>query len=60
MENLNVPLFGTANKVYVIFRVFNLASRDVGMKIFADPFRLRGRSLEFEVGTWHAKVTCDV
>jgi len=57
MQNLAVPLFSTFNKVYVIFRVFNLASRDVGMKMFVDPLRLRGHGLEFEVGTWLAKVT---
>jgi hypothetical protein len=46
-----VPVFGSGvTKVYVILRVFNISmevSRDVGMKIFVDPTRLRGRALEF-------------
>jgi hypothetical protein len=58
---LSVPTSGSpVTKVYVILRVFNISmegSRDVGMKIFVDPTRLRGRGLEFEVGTWHARVT---
>jgi hypothetical protein len=57
----SVPASGSGvTKVYVILRVFNISmemSGDVGVKIFVDPTRLRGRGLEFEVGTWHARVT---
>ena len=61
MEDLDVDLairsFGNVNKIYVIFRVFNLTSTDVGMKMFVDPSRLNNQCLNFEPGTWFATVT---
>lgn len=59
MQRLNVPIFGAAsvNKIYIIFRVFNLLSpRDVDCRIFVDPFRFRGRYIDFEVYNWTGKV----
>jgi hypothetical protein len=60
MQDLTVPLSGNFRKVYVILRVFNVASRDIALKTFVDPYRLRGQCLNFEVGTWFAKVVGDV
>lgn len=56
MQNLALPSSGTISRVYVIFRVFNLSSRDVDMEIFVDPIRFRGSHLDFEVQTWVGKV----
>ncbi|OAL53028.1 hypothetical protein IQ07DRAFT_585016 [Pyrenochaeta sp. DS3sAY3a] len=43
-------------RVYVIMRVYELTSGSVGVKMFVDPLRLRGRYLEFEVQQWIGKV----
>ena len=57
MVSYGVPVFGgsRAEKVYVILRVFNLG-RNTDMKIFVDPYRLRGVHIDFEVGTYHCKI----
>ena len=38
--------------VYVIFRVYNLASDNIGLKIFVDPWWLRDDLLKFKSGSW--------
>lgn len=57
MVSCGVPIFGAnrIEKVYVILRVFNLG-RNTDMRIFVDPYRLRGMHIDFEVGTYHCKI----
>lgn len=43
-------------RVYVIMRVYELTSTNVGVKMFVDPLRLRGQYLDFEVQQWIGKV----
>ena len=44
-------------KVYVIFRVFNLLSENIEMRIFVDPWRLKDKTLKFVTDNW--KVTSE-
>ena len=44
------------SQVYVIFRVYNLMSPNVGFKIIVDPPRLVPIYLEFEAQQWIAKM----
>jgi hypothetical protein len=39
-------------KVYVLIRVFNLLGGNIGMRIFVDPYRLKGHILQFDTGPW--------
>ncbi|KAF2875580.1 hypothetical protein BDV95DRAFT_278391 [Massariosphaeria phaeospora] len=55
MQRLAVSVMNRPDRIYVILRVFNLASPDVDVKIFVDPLRLRGSVVDFEVGTWFGK-----
>ncbi|CAO2653065.1 Nn.00g024760.m01.CDS01 [Neocucurbitaria sp. VM-36] len=43
------------SQVYVIFRVYNLTSPNVGFKVFVDPTRLVGTYLDFEAQQWIAR-----
>ena len=38
--------------VYVIFRVYNLATGGIGMKIYVDPWWLKDGTLNFKSGSW--------
>ncbi|KAF2680362.1 hypothetical protein K458DRAFT_94472 [Lentithecium fluviatile CBS 122367] len=56
MESLELAFRTVIDKIYVLFRVYDVASRGRGVKIFVDPCRLRGSCIDFEVGTWHGCV----
>ncbi|KAF2463270.1 uncharacterized protein BDR25DRAFT_320119 [Lindgomyces ingoldianus] len=43
-------------KIYVLIRVFNLTSGDIGMKIFVDPWRFRGNILQFQHDKWEVNI----
>ncbi|KAF2020387.1 hypothetical protein BU24DRAFT_487023 [Aaosphaeria arxii CBS 175.79] len=43
------------SQVYVIFRVYNLTLRSIGMKTFVDPPRFQGTKLNFEAESWLVK-----
>lgn len=38
--------------IYIIFRVFNIGTDSVGMKVYVDPERMRRRHLVFTAETW--------
>ena len=53
MENIALgALEPHPSKVYVIMRVYDLMSPDVGLKIFVDPLRFRNTKLNFEAEQW--------
>jgi hypothetical protein len=52
MEAMAPGVFETPNKIYVIMRVFDLISPEVGMKIFVEPLRFKGSKLNFEADQW--------
>jgi hypothetical protein len=49
MDTMAPGMFQTPSKIYVIMRVFDLATPDIGMKIFVNPLRFKGSKLDFEV-----------
>jgi hypothetical protein len=52
MDTMAPGMFQTPSKIYVIMRVFDLATPDIGMKIFVNPLRFKGSKLDFEVDQW--------
>jgi hypothetical protein len=43
----------TSEKIYVLFRVFNLGKENINMKIYIDPeTHRRSNTLLFEAQTW--------
>jgi hypothetical protein len=52
MEAMALRVFQQPYKVYVIMRVFDLTTLNVGMKMFVDPIRFRGSKLDFEADQW--------
>jgi uncharacterized protein YeaO (DUF488 family) len=55
MEDMALGVFRPKNRIYVIMRVYDLATPDVGLKIFVDPLRFKGSKLEFEADKWFVK-----
>lgn len=53
MESMALGLLKPSNKVYVILRVYDLLTPNVGLKIFVDPLRFKGTQLEFETEQWY-------
>jgi hypothetical protein len=52
METMAPGVFEIPEKIYVIMRVFDLMTPDIGMKIFVDPLRFKGLKLDFEADQW--------
>ncbi|XP_014551211.1 hypothetical protein COCVIDRAFT_42474 [Bipolaris victoriae FI3] len=53
MENMALGIFEwNPSQVYVIMRVYDLISPDVGLKIYIDPLRFRNTKLKFEAEQW--------
>lgn len=42
----------TSDRVYLIFRVYNLGRESLGLKIYVDPEAHRGRTLAFAENSW--------
>ncbi|KAH7082057.1 hypothetical protein FB567DRAFT_581505 [Paraphoma chrysanthemicola] len=57
MESMAVHVFGQNKKVYVILRVHDMLTPEVGLKIFVDPLRFKGNRLEFETEQWYVNTT---
>jgi hypothetical protein len=57
MEAMALGAFQQPCKVYVIMRVFDLTTPNVGMKIFVDPIRFKGSKLDFEADQWFVTTT---
>jgi hypothetical protein len=55
MEDMAIYPVTQPKKVYVIMRVFDLMTREVGMKVFVDPWGLKGSKLDFEAEQWFVK-----
>jgi hypothetical protein len=55
MEDMALPVFQQPDKVYVIMRVYDIMSPNVGVKIFVDPLRLKGTRLVFEAEKWFVR-----
>ncbi|KAF1842835.1 uncharacterized protein K460DRAFT_367777 [Cucurbitaria berberidis CBS 394.84] len=55
MENMALIEDQRPNRVYVIVRIYNLTTTNIGFKIFIDPLRLEGIYLDFEVQQWIGK-----
>lgn len=49
---LQAPLIARPKTVYVIFRVYNLLSNNIGLAIFVDPWHLKDNVLEFVADPW--------
>lgn len=49
-ERIHQPI-----KIYVIFRVFNINSPNVGLKIYVEPLRFQGGLIDFEALGWGGK-----
>lgn len=45
-------LIGRPSTVYVLFRVYNLLSNNIGLASFVDPWHLRDNVLEFVADPW--------
>ncbi|KAI8941154.1 hypothetical protein NX059_002391 [Plenodomus lindquistii] len=56
MESMKRTLLTQHSDVYVIVRVYDLMTSNVGMKIFVDPMRFLGKELQFEAKEWTGKV----
>ncbi|KAF2704317.1 hypothetical protein K504DRAFT_507325 [Pleomassaria siparia CBS 279.74] len=56
MERMSLGIFLSTSqlpkKVYVILRVFDIVKPNVGLKIFVDPWRLRGTNLLVNAEQW--------
>jgi hypothetical protein len=59
MKNLQIKQGERPTQIYLIIRVFNLTS-DIGMRVYVDPWRFRGTSLNFEAQTWTVMPTTNV
>jgi hypothetical protein len=55
MQSLTLAEGRVSEKIYVIFRVYNLEREKMHMQIYVDPEAHRGRSLVFKEHTWTAK-----
>ncbi|KAF2825039.1 hypothetical protein CC86DRAFT_420454 [Ophiobolus disseminans] len=53
MENMALEEDTPPSRVYVILRVYDLTRPNVGLKIFVDPMRFKGRELDFEAEKWY-------
>lgn len=53
MESMALGLLKPSNKVYVILRVYDMLTPNVGLEIFVDPIRFKGTKLEFETEQWY-------
>ncbi|KAH6642718.1 hypothetical protein C7974DRAFT_469017 [Boeremia exigua] len=53
MESMALGLLRPSNKVYVILRVYDMLTPNVGLDIFVDPIRFKGTKLEFETEQWY-------
>jgi hypothetical protein len=52
METMTPEVSETPDRVYVILRVYDLMTPEIGMKIFVDPLRFKGSKLDFEADQW--------
>ena len=59
MEAMRVSASAVPKQVYVIFRVYELTSNDIGVKIFVDPCRFVNNVLQFEVDGWTVAFDAD-
>jgi hypothetical protein len=55
MEDMALPVFQQPDKVYVIMRVYDIMSPNVGLKIFVEPLRFKGTGLVFEAEKWFVR-----
>jgi hypothetical protein len=44
-----------SEKIYMIFRVYNLGKETLGVKLYVDPYAHMGRSLKFKETKWTVK-----
>ncbi|KAF1938515.1 hypothetical protein EJ02DRAFT_457780 [Clathrospora elynae] len=52
MQGMEITPDERPKRVYVIMRVYNLGTQDVGLSIFVDPLSMNGSVLEFKVQGW--------
>jgi hypothetical protein len=52
MQNMALVEGQVSERIYVIFRVYNLGRENMNVKIYVDPEAHRGRSLEFSAHQW--------
>jgi hypothetical protein len=60
MKDLQIKPDQRPTQIYLIIRVFNLTSPDIGMRVYVDPWRFRGILLNFEAQTWTVMPTTEV
>ena len=60
MKNLQIKQDERPTQIYLIMRVFNLISPDIGMRVYVDPWRFRGTLLDFEAQAWTVTATTNV
>jgi hypothetical protein len=60
MKDLQIKQDERPTQIYLIMRVFNLISSDIGMRVYVDPWRFRDTSLNFEAQTWTVTPTTKV
>lgn len=60
MKDLQIKQDERPTQIYLIIRVFNLISSDIGMRVYVDPWRFRGTSLNFEAQTWTVTPTTNL
>lgn len=53
MESMALGLLKPSTKVYVILRVYDMLTPNVGLEIYVDPIRFKGTKLEFETEQWY-------
>jgi len=55
MQSLTLVEGRASEKIYVIFRVYNLGRETMNMQVYVDPEAHRGRTLAFTEHTWTVK-----
>lgn len=60
MKDLQIKQDERPTQIYLIIRVFNVASSHIDMRVYVDPWRFRGTLLNFEAQTWTVMPTTNV
>ena len=60
MKDLQIKQDERPTQIYLIIRVFNLISSDIGMRVYVDPWRFQGTLLNFEAQAWTVMPTSNV
>ena len=53
MQSMAVRSGEVPNRVYVIMRVHDITTRDIGHEVFVDPLGLGAEYVEFEAQGWY-------